>query len=364
MKFSLFLILYLISISLFSQNLIQNGDFELFRKQSGYFLLNDLDYWKKPTWASSDYQTSKYRYKDNNTPAFSGDANIGLIIYMENPHSDYSEYATNQLSKNLIKDSLYCFTLYVSLGEHCNFAPKNLDVYFSKHSFKKFTKKSLASKFSSDIHNIGDKYIMNKVFWEKRCSIYKAVGGEKYLTIGLFSVDKDYLIIQNNTNRYRESVYLYIDLVSLTPISDSSKCQCNKRNINFVDVPKLIESKTDSIPFTIGDIIKLSDVHFESNSYELTDSSKQELNKLFDLLSQYPNLRIKINGHTDNIGKAKTNLRLSERRAKAIVGYLIEKGIDKSRLTYEGFGEYMPLVPNTTTEGRAINRRVEFEIIK
>ena len=137
----------LLFISFFSkaQNLVQNGDFELFRKQSGYFQLNDLTYWKKPTWASSDYQSSKYRYKDNNTPAFSGDANIGLIIYMENPHSDYSEYATNRLSRKLIKDSLYCFSLYVSLGEHCNFAPKNLDVYFSKHSFKRYTKKSFSN---------------------------------------------------------------------------------------------------------------------------------------------------------------------------------------------------------------------------
>ncbi len=356
----LVLFLFIFSI-LRSQNLVQNGDFEEYRKQSGYFLFNHLKYWYKPTLSSSDYQTSKYKWKFNNAKAFSGDAYIGLYLYMID--NDYCEYATNVLSEKLIKDSLYCLSLYVCLSEDVNASPKNLDVHFSSSRIKKFTKKSMANKYNADIKNIGNKFILNTIIWEKRSAVYKAKGGEKYMTIGLFSKDKIYQLLDPK-KRKRNDIYLFIDLVSLTPISDSSSCQCYKRKISFVDIPELIESSADTIPFSKGDIIELSNIHFESNSYGLNDSTKQELNKLYHLLVQYPTLQVKINGHTDNIGKEKTNLRLSGLRAKAIVDYLIEKGVDKDRLAFEGYGEYTPLQPNTTKEGRSENRRVEFEIVE
>ena len=362
MKIYLIALFFIVFSSLKSQNLVQNGDFEEFRKQSRYFPFNHLEFWYKPTWGSTDYQTGRYRWSYNRTTAYSGDAFMCFFIYVLD--RDRSEYGTNRLSAPLIKDSLYCLSMYVCLSEISNSAPKNLDVHFSKKRIKRLTHKSIAKKYSADIHNIGNDYIMNTHKWQQRIAIYKARGGERFMTIGMFSEDRDFLPLFADDPKKTPYIYLYIDLVSLTPISDSSDCQCYKRKVDFSDVPELIESSTDTIPFTKGDIIKLSDVHFESNSYELNDSSKQELNKLFDLLRQYPDLKIKINGHTDNIGKARTNLRLSERRAKAIFDYLIEKGIDKKRLTYEGYGEYMPIVPNTTVEGRAKNRRVEFEIIE
>jgi outer membrane protein OmpA-like peptidoglycan-associated protein len=361
MRFLIILIFFFSLITLKSQNLIQNGDFEEFKKQSGYFPFNHLEYWHRTTWGSTDYQTSRYRWSYNKTKAYSGDAFMCFIIYVLD--RNYCEYGTNRLSAPLKKDSLYCLSMYVCLSEISNSTPKNLDINFSKNKIKRLTHKSIAKKYSADIHNIGNDYIMNTHKWQQRSAIYKARGGERFMTIGMFSEDRDFLPLFADDPKRTPYIYLYIDLVSLVPISDNSKCQCNKRTISFADTPKIVENTTDTIPFTKGDIIKLSDVHFESNSYELNDSSKQELNKLFDLLSQYPTLRVKINGHTDNIGKAKTNLKLSERRAKAIVNYLIEKGVDKDRLAFEGYGEYMPLVPNTTVEDRAKNRRVEIEII-
>jgi len=357
------LVVLLLFISFFSkaQNLVQNGDFELFRKQSGYFPLNNLYFWKKPTWGSTDYQTGRYRWSYNNTRAYSGDAFMCFIIYVLD--KNYSEYGTNRLSVPLVKDSLYCLSMYVCLSEISNSAPKNLDIHFSKNKIKRLTRKSIATKYNADIHNIGDSYIMNTHKWQQRSAIYKAKGEERFMTIGMFSEERDFLPLFADDPMKTPYIYLYIDLVSLTPISDSSSCQCYKRKISFVDIPKLIENTTDTIPFTKGDVIKLSDVHFGSNSYNLNDSAKLELNKVVDLLFQYPTLQVKINGHTDNIGKEKTNLRLSERRAKAIVDYLIEKGVDKERLAFEGYGEYMPLTPNTTEEGRAENRRVEIEIV-
>ncbi|MFN5761520.1 MAG: OmpA family protein, partial [Sphingobacteriales bacterium] len=77
-----------------------------------------------------------------------------------------------------------------------------------------------------------------------------------------------------------------------------------------------------------------------------------------------PSLVIQINGHTDNVGKTADNMMLSNNRAKAVVDFLIKKGISASRLLSKGFGETHPMGDNNTEEGRAKNRRTEVEVIR
>ena len=91
--------------------------------------------------------------------------------------------------------------------------------------------------------------------------------------------------------------------------------------------------------------------------------SYSELNKLYGLLENNPKLEVKIEGYTDNKGNKQNNLILSEKRAKAVVNYLISKGINKSRLKYIGYGSSKPKLNNETSKGRAANRRVEFVIL-
>lgn len=106
--------------------------------------------------------------------------------------------------------------------------------------------------------------------------------------------------------------------------------------------------------------IALRNVFFETASAELRPESSAELDRLADLLKQFPSLRIQLNGHTDNVGQPAYNLSLSENRAKAVYDYLIKKGIDARRLKFKGFGESKPVDTNDTEEGRARNRRTEF----
>ena len=82
------------------------------------------------------------------------------------------------------------------------------------------------------------------------------------------------------------------------------------------------------------------------------------------LLSDIPSLKIEISGHTDNVGSESFNELLSQRRADAVVNYLLGKGVAKNRLSAKGYGQSMPVNSNETTEGRALNRRTEFEIIE
>jgi outer membrane protein OmpA-like peptidoglycan-associated protein len=109
--------------------------------------------------------------------------------------------------------------------------------------------------------------------------------------------------------------------------------------------------------------IILKNVFFSTNSAELLPKSEPELNLLLEMLVQNNQLKICINGHTDNIGTVDRNLLLSEKRAESVKNYLISKGISSDRLESKGYGETKPIATNQTEEGRQLNRRTEFFII-
>ena len=108
--------------------------------------------------------------------------------------------------------------------------------------------------------------------------------------------------------------------------------------------------------------VVLQNIFFETGSAVLLPESKPELERLKRLLTDNPDLRVQINGHTDDVGLASDNQRLSEQRAKAVYDYLLRAGIAAARLRYRGFGESRPLVPNEGAENRQQNRRTEFEV--
>lgn len=116
-------------------------------------------------------------------------------------------------------------------------------------------------------------------------------------------------------------------------------------------------------PIELNKITTFKNIQFETNAYKLKDISKIELDKLLQLLNENPTIKIEVSGHTDNVGKAEDNLKLSTNRAKAVVDYLIEKGIAAQRLQYKGFGATKPLADNATETGKSLNRRTEFTII-
>lgn len=115
------------------------------------------------------------------------------------------------------------------------------------------------------------------------------------------------------------------------------------------------------VPIEKGEKIKLNNIFFETGKYEILPESFSELNRIIKLLSENPKMKIKIEGHTDNVGNDKDNQLLSENRAKAIADYLGQK-INKDRFTWIGFGKRKPVAKNDIEEGRKLNRRVEFVI--
>ena len=113
-----------------------------------------------------------------------------------------------------------------------------------------------------------------------------------------------------------------------------------------------------------GKSYNLSDIFFETESYELNNKSLALLLGFSNYLLQNPKITIAINGHTDDLGEDDKNLLLSQNRANAVKNHLINKGIDASRLKSIGYGEKEPSVPNSNDLNRAKNRRTEFEILE
>ena len=108
----------------------------------------------------------------------------------------------------------------------------------------------------------------------------------------------------------------------------------------------------------------LEHIHFEIDSDELKSSSYSELDNLVDYLKDNPDEKVLISGHTDDRGSKFYNKELSQRRAKAVVKYLEERGIDPERVKSKGFGETKPIAPNDIKEGRSENRRVEMKVVE
>ncbi len=110
----------------------------------------------------------------------------------------------------------------------------------------------------------------------------------------------------------------------------------------------------------VGQTIALEGIQFATGSAEILPSSESTLAKTYATLENNPEIEIEIQGHTDNVGAAETNLKLSQERAAAVKTYLVNKGVSASRITTKGFGEQKPVASNDTPEGRQKNRRIEF----
>ena len=113
----------------------------------------------------------------------------------------------------------------------------------------------------------------------------------------------------------------------------------------------------------VGSKIVLKNIFFDFDKATLRNESTSELERLTKLLNDVPTLKIEISGYTDSKGADAYNLKLSERRAHAVVDYLVAAGIAKERLTYKGAGESEPVATNDTEAGRQENRRTEFKVL-
>ncbi len=161
---------------------------------------------------------------------------------------------------------------------------------------------------------------------------------------------------RDNTYKIRVKNYGYFDKV-LTFNTDNFDC----KDTLFL--------KATSISY-VPDFTILFNVYYQYDKFKLTEEAKTKMDtSLIEIFDMFPNAIIEIGSHTDNMGSEAYNLRLSQKRSESVVNYLIEQGILPNRLVARGYGESLPIAPNTNDdgsdnpEGRQLNRRTEIKII-
>ena len=126
------------------------------------------------------------------------------------------------------------------------------------------------------------------------------------------------------------------------------------------EAPKKMDFDVQKI--TVGQSYKLNDIYYATNSSELAKSSSVIIEGFVEFLKKNPTIHVAIHGHTDNVGDDAANMTLSQERAKSVYNFMVSKGLDAKRLSFEGHGASRPVATNDTAAGRALNRRTEFQI--
>lgn len=336
----------------FQKNLVPNGSFENYRKKSSsirqaipWQQIASVDYYQEPI--SND--TTRQR------GARTGSCYAGLRFQKK-----YKEFLQVKLADALHRGTVYEFEMYVRLAFWSNASLKSFGALFSKAGYKSQGDVVKAAMIDS-VCKKGS--FINGYQWFRISGRYQADGGEKYLTIGNFAPNVKKDMVRMNVFRlgFKEAYY-FVDDVSLVKAKEPEQ----KVKVEIVgsfsnaDEDSVLQVKSD---IRVGEKVQLKNIFFENGRYYLLPESYTELNKLAQYLIHHPQMEIRINGHSDNSGSRAKNQKLSELRAREVFEYLIKKGA-QNKMYFKGFGSNFPVASNDTDDGKAKNRRVEFEIIK
>ena len=164
------------------------------------------------------------------------------------------------------------------------------------------------------------------------------------------------LIFYYNCNYFRRPVNL--TLAGRPPAESSSPPKIP------MDPSKAQQEQAVATPTVAPGSTQPITIKFESNRLDLSPTSQADLNLLIKTMSGDPTIKVEIGGHTDNVGKAMTNVEVSVKRATTVGNYLVKLGIPSDRIIIQGYGSAKPIADNKTEEGRAQNRRVEIVLLK
>lgn len=361
------------------QNLVYNGSFEECmacpRRVDALGILTLVEGWYQPTLGSADYfstcgsrECGVPKNKLGEQSPLDGNAYCGIYC----SKTDYREYLQTQLRRRLKAGDSVRLTYYVSLSEESTGAISTMGGLFTADRISDtvrsiFLRKENASllpgvsqtvarPFAPQVVHPADSLLGSTKEWQRVSGTFVAQGGERFLTIGNFyPLERSGYGEEDSLTNLLPGAYYYIDNVSV-------ECLNCKPEEDEADQVKSYLAKGQA-EYKAGNTFVLKDIYFEFDKTTLLQQSFFELQKLLAILKAYPRMRIEIGGHTDAKGSDSYNNKLSEGRAKAVVDYLISKGVEPKRLKSQGYGKSRPIDNNDTEEGRANNRRVEFKIL-
>lgn len=340
-------------------NLIPNPGFEQFSSPPiGWFYRGSdftslMRFWDSPTNASPDAYGQNIRvpahWKSNGfhlQKAHKGESMIGLTMYgCENGKPHCREYVQIRLNEELVIGQNYYVEFYVSKLKN-GMASNNFGLAFSIDPVRLEIDQDIEiDPLFNDVRVIDNE----DHEWVKVRGGFQADSAYNFLIVGNFYKDIDTKVEKTNNQTLNYSYYYFDDFLV-------------KKIPPILDVPEEKEDLRKQV-LTEGKIIKLKNIYFDFDKWDLHPRSFIELNKLISVLEKNPGMNIQIHGHTDSIGSDNYNIYLSRKRAKSVISYLSDNGIDVTRLSYKAYGSSEPVESNKDSEGRALNRRVEFKIL-
>ncbi len=262
------------------------------------------------------------------------------------------------MNRPLLKDVEYKLTFYLSRAERSDFAIRDIGILLTDRELAVNTKKTLTKKhwFGSGIKDYnylefkGENYWQQTRKWVKVEVRFRAKGTERFLIVGNFKPNAR-TMVRETTRSAKRGAYYYIDSFDITEIAEAPLLAKN-------------EFLVGSSPLALNKSHRFENVLFEFDRYMLLDSAKADIKKVFSYLEHNSDLHIQIDGHTDNIGSALYNRTLSDHRCQAVVEYLLQLGLSKERISWRAHGGAEPIADNRTDEGRKLNRRVEFVLVR
>ncbi|HKK38049.1 MAG TPA: OmpA family protein [Cryomorphaceae bacterium] len=364
-------------------NYVSNPGFEETKReyckwnQNGRNYMESIIAWDSPTETTPDLFSLRVKntcwanprkHSNGKQGPRNGDNMAGLKTYGKGgTETFWHEYLSVELDSTLVPGQRYYAEFYTSRASNSKLASNNLGMYFSDTAV--VTRDRMPLFFTPMVNS--DKVIKSRWnAWQKVSGVFEVEEEKRFLLIGNFYHDSRTEIQEFDDGE--GGAYYYIDDVKvrralpeeeLTPQPKRSIPPKPKTVLRKAELVSTKDIKLDSIAYKVGDRITLENIFFEFDKAELLPESKKELDKLVDILTDYPFLKIEIGGHTDNVGGEAYNKTLSEERAKSVVDYLIGEDVNDVRLSYNGYGAERPITSNATDEGRARNRRVEFVIL-
>ncbi len=368
-------------------NLVYNASFEEYRecprKIDALGTLTIVDAWYQPTSGSADYfnvcgsrECGVPKNKLGIQDAHLGNGFCGIYC----SKTDYREYLQTQLKEPLRAGEMYRVSFYVSLSEYSSGAVATIGALFSAdrvcdtvrsvlmnkevRNIASGISQTVASYYEPQVVNAYDRVLTDTKAWMQISGTFTAQGGERYMTIGnFFPASQSNVVDLDSLTYLLPGAYYYIDDVSVVCLGckDTTGNNIIAKDTMSVTSSPVVSPMGDSLQ--VGATFVLRNIFFDYDKAVLLQQSYNELQQLLTIMQHHPEMRIEVRGHTDGHGSIDYNQRLSENRAKAVVEFLVSKGIDERRLQYKGFGKSMPIASNATEEGRAQNRRVEFRIL-
>jgi outer membrane protein OmpA-like peptidoglycan-associated protein len=363
------------TISLSAQNnLVPNGSFEQTdgRIRKGDKAIEDVIEWFSPDEENGADVYSKEAKDEWAVPEnkmgyqmpLDGQNYVGVRMFGYRGRTK-NTFIQVRLKDDMIEGKTYCVNFNIVLSKISRYATNNIGGYLSGRKVRGNTIDDWEIK--PQIMHPENKIFKDQYMWKTICGTYTAKGGEKYLTIGNFTnpeeADRDDYESMRRVKGYDQlqtnDAYYFVDDVSVYNMEEISSCTCEEEKKSNEMQVVYSENVSEDADMDAAKKLSLKKVYFDYNS--TSPSTPAAIIEVIRLLEENKGLQVKIIGHSSAKEAEKISKDISAKRAKYIHDYLIKRGIDESRLSFEGVGDSQIVDDAGTDEARAKNRRVTFE---